>query len=134
MTEDLTNKLNPNIGDEVALILTAVNDLIFRVGMSERKSDDFAEKLERRLQNLSSDVAQLQEGQRRLEEGQQRLEAGQKGLQGGQKRLRSDLTALRRHVDHQFMKLSGEVEKRYREHDQRITRLETNTNPANSQT
>src|SRR6476661_10270207 len=133
MTEDLTNKLNPNIGDEVALILTAVNDLIFRVGMSERKSDDFAEKLERRLQNLSSDVAQLQEGQRRLEEGQQRLEAGQKGLQGGQKRLRSDLTALRRHVDHQFMKLSGEVEKRYREHHQRITRLETNTNPANSQ-
>src|SRR6476660_7295014 len=109
MTEDLTNKLNPNIGDEVALILMAVNDLIFRVGMSERKFDDFAEKLERRLQNLSSDVAQLQEGQ-------QRLEAGQKGLQEGQKRLRSDLTALRRHVDHQFMKLSGAVEERYREH------------------
>jgi len=134
MSEDLTNKLRPNIEDQVALILTAVNDLIFRVGMSERKSDDFAEKLERRLQNLSSDVAQLQEGQRRLEEGQQRLEAGQKGLQEGQKRLRSDLTALRRHVDHQFMKLSGAVEERYREHDQRITRLETNTNPANSQT
>ena len=127
MTEDLTNKLRPNIEDQVALILTAVNDLIFRVGMSERKFDDFAEKLERRLQNLGSDIAQLKEGQGRLEERMG-------GLEEGQESLRSDLTALRRRMDHQFMKLSGEVEKRYREHDQRITRLETNTNPANSQT
>jgi len=134
MTGDLTNKLRPNIEDQVALILTAVNDLIFRVGMSERKFDDFAEKLERRLQNLSSDVAQLKEGQGRLEERMGGLEERMGGLEEGQESLRSDLTALRRRMDHQFMKLSGEVEKRYREHDQRITRLETNTNPANSQT
>jgi chromosome segregation ATPase len=155
VSEDLTNKLRPNIEDQVALILTAVNDLIFRVGMSERKFDDFAEKLEQRLQNVGSDIAQLKEGQGRLEERmggleermgglEERmgglegrmggLEERMGGLEEGQESLRSDLTALRRRMDHQFMKLSGEVEKRYREHDQRITRLETNTNPANSQT
>jgi len=134
MTEDLTNKLRPNIEDQVALILTAVNDLIFRVGMSERKFDDFAEKLEQRLQNVGSDIAQLKEGQGRLEERMGGLEERMGGLEEGQESLRSDLTALRRRMDHQFMKLSGEVEKRYREHDQRITRLETNANPANSQT
>ena len=127
MTEDLTNKLNPNIEDRVELILMAVSDLTFRASMSERKFGDFAEKLEHRLQNISSDIAQLKEGQGRLE---QRVG----GLEEGQESLRSDLTAFRRHVDYQFMKLSGEVEKRYREHDQRITRLETNANPANSQT
>jgi len=134
VSEDLTNKLRPNIEDQVALILTAVNDLIFRVGMSERKFDDFAEKLEQRLQNVGSDIAQLKEGQGRLEERMGGLEERMGGLEEGQESLRSDLTALRRRMDHQFMKLSGEVEKRYREHDQRITRLETNTNPANSQT
>lgn len=120
MSEDLTNKLRPNTDDKVTLILMAVQDLTFRVGMSEHKFDDFAEKLEQRLQNVSSDVAHLHEGQRRLE--------------GGQESLRSDLTAFRRRVDQQFLTLSGTVEKRYREHDERIARLETNTNQANSQT
>jgi len=113
MTEDLTNKLRPNTDDNVRLVLMAVQDLTFRVGMSEQKFDDFAEKLERRLQNVSSEIAQLQEGQ---------------------KSLQSDLTAFRQHVDKQFLTLSGTVEKRYREHDQRITRLETNANQANTQT
>jgi len=120
MSEDLTNKLRPSTDDNVWLILKAVQDLTFRAGMSEQKFDDFAEKLDRRLQSVSSDIAQLQEGQQRLEEGQ--------------KRLRSDLTDFRRHVDQQFRTLSGEVERRYREHDQRIARLETNANPPNTET
>ena len=120
MSEDLTQKLRLNTEDNLTLILRAVQDLTFRVGMQEHKFDDFAEKLEHRLQkvdqqlqNVSSDIADLQEGQ---------------------DSLRSDLTAFRQHVDHQFMTLSGEVEKRYREHDQRITRLEINANQANPQT
>jgi chromosome segregation ATPase len=120
MSEDLNNNLRPNNDDNIRLVLTAVQELTFRVGRSEQKFDDFAERIDRRLQSVSSDIAQLQEGQRRLEEGQ--------------KRLRSDLTDFRRHVDQQFRTLSGEVERRYREHDQRIARLETNANPPNTET
>jgi len=141
MSEDLTNKLRPNTDDNVTLILMAVQDLTFRVGMSEHKFDYFAEKLEQRLQNVSSDIAQLKEGQGRLEqrmggleERMGGLEERMGGLEEGQETLRSELTAFRRRVDHQFLTLSGTVEKRYREHDQRITQLETNANPANSQT
>lgn len=148
MSEDLKNKLRPNTDDNVRLVLMAVQDLTFRVGMSEQKFEDFAEKLDRRLNNTDAilqkvvlDIAHLQEGQGRLEAGQKSLERrqtsleeGQKRLEEGQKRLRSDLTALRRHVDQQFRTLSGTVEGRYREHDQRITRLEANSNSPNSQT
>ena len=134
MSEDLTNKLRPNTDDNVTLILMAVQDLTFRVGMSEHKFDYFAEKLEQRLQNVSSDIAQLKEGQGRLEQRMGGLEERMGGLEEGQETLRSELTAFRRRVDHQFLTLSGTVEKRYREHDQRITQLETNANPANSQT
>jgi uncharacterized membrane-anchored protein YhcB (DUF1043 family) len=113
MTEDLTQKLRPNTDDKLTLILMAVQDWNFRASMIERNFEDFAEKLDQRLQKMGSNIAQLQEGQ---------------------KCLRSDLRAFRQHVDKQFQTLSGTVEGRYREHDQRITRLETNTNQANSQT
>ena len=104
MSEDLTNKLRPNTDDNVWLILKAVQDLTFRAGMSEQKFEDFAEKLDRRLNNTDAilqkvvlDIAQLHEGQ---------------------DSLRSDLTAFRQHVDQQFRTLSGTVEGRYREHEQ----------------
>ena len=141
MSEDLTNKLRPTIDDNVWLILRAVQDLSFRAGISEQKFEDFAEKLDRRLNNTDAilqtvvtDIGQLQEGQRRLEEGQGRLEERQESLEEGHRSLRSELTAFRRHVDDQFRTLSGTVEGRYRDHEQRITRLETIVNQANPQT
>src|ERR1043165_8587559 len=183
MNEDLTKKLRPNTDDNVLLILMAVQDLTFRVGMSEQKFDDFAERLDRRLndtdavlQKVVLDVAHLHEGQRRLQAGlnglderqksleqgqksleqgqkkleqgqknveqgqksleqrQQSLEQGQKNLEQGQESLRSDLTAFRKRVDYQFMTLSGAVERSYRNLDRRITQLEVERNPANSQT
>jgi len=155
MSEDLNNKLRPSTDDNVWLILKAVQDLTFRAGMSEQKFEDFAEKLDRRLNNTDAilqkvvtDIAQLQEGQARLEvgygrledgygrleEGQRRLEERQESLEEGQKSLCSELTAFRRHVDEQFRTLSGTVEGRYREHERRIAGLETNANPPNSQT
>ena len=148
MSEDLTKKLSPNADDKLTLILMAVQDLTFRVGMSEHKLQEFAEKIEQRLsdtgavlQKIISNIAHLHEGQLRLQEGQQSLEErqksleqGQKSLEQGQQSLGSDLAAFRQHVDQQFMTLSGTVEGRYREHDRRIARLETNANQANSQT
>ena len=134
MSEDLTKKLSPNADDKLTLILMAVQDLTFRVGMSEHKLEKFADKVEQRLsdtgavlQKIISNISHLHEGQRRLEERQESLEEGQKSL-------RSDLTSFRQHVDEKFLTLSGAVEGRYREHDQRITRLETNTNQADTQT
>ena len=91
-------------------------------------------RLEERYGRLEEGYGRLEEGQRRLEERYGRLEEKYGRLEEGQKRLRSDLTDFRRHVDQQFRTLSGEVERRYREHDQRIARLETNANPPNSQT
>jgi chromosome segregation ATPase len=91
-------------------------------------------RLEEGYGRLEEGYGRLEEGYGRLEEGQRRLEERCGSLEGGQKRLRSDLTDFRRHVDLQFRTLSGEVEGRYREHDQRIARLETNANPPNTET
>ena len=127
MSEDLTNKLRPTIDDNVWLILKAVQDLTFRAGRSEQKFDNFAERIDGRLDDLD----------RRLNNTEvilQKVVIDIAHLQEGQESLRSDLTAFRRHVDDQFRTLSGTVEGRYRQHDQRIARLETNANPPNSQT
>ena len=143
MTEDLTNRLHA-VDDKLTLILTMVQSVTVRFD----NVDSRLERVERTvdesrpvLKRVVADIAQLQQGQRRLEgsvrglEGSvQGLEGSVRGLEAGQKRLRSDLTAFRRHVDQQFRTLSGTVEGRYREHDQRITRLETIANQADSQT
>ena len=157
MTEDLTHRLHA-VDDKLTLILTTVQSLTVRVD----NVDSRLERLERTvdegqhvMKRVVVDIAQLQQGQRRLEhglhglegqleglEGRQQglegrlhgLEEGLHGLEEGQASLRSDLTAFRRHVDLQFRTLSGTVEGRFREHDQRIARLEANANQANSQT
>ena len=92
-------------------------------------------------QLLLTNVTQLQEGQRTLHDGQRRLEQrfghleerfGR--LEQGQESLRSELKAFRRVVDHRFLVLSGTVLARYTELEQRVTRLELNSSPPNSQT
>src|SRR5690349_18728565 len=155
MSEDLTKKLRPTTDANVTLILGAVQDLTLRFDMREQKFEDFAEKLDRRLndtdailQKVVFDIAHLHAGQSRLEdgqnslnvrlksleEGQKSLEEGQRRLEEGQNSLRSDLTGFQQRVDQQFRTLSGAVESSYRKLDRRITQLETKTNQPNSQT
>jgi peptidoglycan hydrolase CwlO-like protein len=158
MTEDLTKKLPQSADEKLTLILTTVQSLTVRVDSIDSRLQRVEETIDDARpvwQLLIIDIAHLREGQlilergqRRLEEGQRRLEErcgrleeGQKGLEERQKSLEerqeslhSDLTAFRRRVDQQFLTLSGTVESRFREHDQRITRLETNTNRADTQT
>ena len=158
MTEDLTKKLPQSADEKLTLILTTVQSLTVRVNSIDSRLQRVEETIDDARpvwQLLIIDIAHLREGQlilergqRRLEEGQRRLEERcgrleegqksleerQKSLEEGQKSLRSDLTSFRQHVDEKFLTLSGAVEGRYREHDQRITRLETNANQANSQT
>ena len=151
MTEDLTKKLPQSADEKLTLILTTVQSLTIRVDSIDSRLQRVEETIDDARpvwQLLIIDIAHLREGQlilergqRRLEEGQRRLEErcgrleeGQKSLEERQKSLHSDLTAFRRRVDQQFLTLSGTVESRFREHDQRITRLETNTNRADTQT
>jgi predicted nucleic acid-binding Zn-ribbon protein len=151
MTEDLTKKLPQSADEKLTLILTTVQSLTVRVDSIDSRLQRVEETIDDARpvwQLLIIDIAHLREGQlilergqRRLEEGQRRLEErcgrleeGQKSLEERQKSLHSDLTAFRRRVDQQFLTLSGTVESRFREHDQRITRLETNTNRADTQT
>ena len=151
MTEDLTKKLPQSADEKLTLILTTVQSLTVRVNSIDSRLQRVEETIDDARpvwQLLIIDIAHLREGQlilergqRRLEEGQRRLEErcgrleeGQKSLEERQKSLHSDLTAFRRRVDQQFLTLSGTVESRFREHDQRITRLETNTNRADTQT
>jgi peptidoglycan hydrolase CwlO-like protein len=151
MTEDLTKKLPQSADEKLTLILTTVQSLTIRVDSIDSRLQRVEETIDDARpvwQLLIIDIAHLREGQlilergqRRLEEGQRRLEErcgrleeGQKSLEERQKSLHSDLTAFRRRVDQQFLTLSGTVESRFREHDQRITRLETNTNQADTQT
>ncbi|HEX3248950.1 MAG TPA: hypothetical protein VHS05_05965 [Pyrinomonadaceae bacterium] len=151
MTEDLTKKLPQSADEKLTLILTTVQSLTIRIDSIDSRLQRVEETIDDARpvwQLLIIDIAHLREGQlilergqRRLEEGQRRLEErcgrleeGQKSLEERQKSLHSDLTAFRRRVDQQFLTLSGTVESRFREHDQRITRLETNTNQADTQT
>jgi predicted nucleic acid-binding Zn-ribbon protein len=151
MTEDLTKKLPQSADEKLTLILTTVQSLTVRVDSIDsrlRRVEETIDDARPVWQLLIIDIAHLREGQlilergqRRLEEGQRRLEErcgrleeGQKSLEERQKSLHSDLTVFRRRVDQQFLTLSGTVESRFREHDQRITRLETNTNQADTQT
>ena len=151
MTEDLTKKLPQSADEKLTLILTTVQSLTIRIDSIDSRLQRVEETIDDARpvwQLLIIDIAHLREGQlilergqRRLEEGQRRLEErcgrleeGQKSLEERQESLHSDLTAFRRRVDQQFLTLSGTVESRFREHDQRITRLETNTNQADTQT
>lgn len=122
MTEDLTNRLHA-VDDKLSLILTIVQSLTVRVD----NLDSRLERVDARLERFDARLQQVEQAVEHLNEGQRRLEQGQKSL-------RSDLTAFRKRVDHQFLILSGTVEKRFREHDQRFARLEANANQANSQT
>lgn len=70
MSDDLTKRLTPTTDDKLTLILTAVQELTFRVDKLEHRFDGFEERVEERLydtrpiwQKVVADIAHLQEGQ-----------------------------------------------------------------------
>ena len=147
MSEDLTK--NPQSADEkLTLILATVQAASVRVDDLEQTVKVALYDLQPILRRVVADVAQLREGQQRLEgrfglledrfgqlEGRfGHLEHRVGSLEEGQESLRSELRSLRRHVDYRFLMLSGTVEATYRKLEQRVTLLELNSNPPNSQT
>jgi hypothetical protein len=116
MCQDLTETIPQNDDDKLTLILKTVLSTSVRV-----------DNIDLRLGRVEQTVGELQEGQQRLEAGQQRLELGQEVL-------RSDFETLKRSVSHNFLTLSGQVQASYNKLEERVTCLEHNTNPPNSQT
>lgn len=137
MSEDLTKQLPQSADEKLTLILTTVQSLTVRVDHVDSRLHRFEETLEdvRPVwQLLITDVAHLRQGQLLLEAGQRRLEEKCGRLEEGLDTLRSEVREFRRVVDYRFLILSGTVLERYNKLEQRVTRLELNSTPPNTQT
>ena len=122
MSEDLTRKLSPSDSEKLTLILTTVQALTGRV--------ESTESLRPLLHKVVDDISQLRQGQ-----VEARAEILQ--LQEGQRALSTEVRALRRDIDHQFSNVHSkliEIEIDHRDVHDRVTRLEFNSNPPNTQT
>ena len=126
MTEDLTKRLPENDSETLALILATVQATSVRVDSLEQTVKVRVYDTQPILRKVIADIAELRQGQQHLQEGQRRLEEGQENL-------RSELKAFRKKVDYSFLVLSGEVLSRYMKLEQRVTLLELNSNPPNTQ-
>ena len=136
MSEDLTKQLPQSADEKLTLILTTVQALTGRV--------ESAESLRPLLHKVVDDISQLREGQievraniSQLREGQIEARADILQLHEGQRALSTEVRALRRDIDHQFGNLYGkivDIEIDHRDIHDRVTRLELNSNPPNTQT
>lgn len=116
MTADLTQQLLQTADEKLTLILTIVQSLTIRVDNIDTRLlrvEQTVDETRPILQKLVIDVEDLKEGQ---------------------EALRSDLLAFRKRVDYRFMTLSGDVLSRCIKIEQRVTILELNSTPPNSQT
>lgn len=113
MSEDLTKQQPQSDSEKLSLVLSTVQAMAVRVDSFEQTVKAKLYDARPILQRVIADIAQLQEGQ---------------------EALRSELRAFRLSVDHRFMILSGNVLARCINIEQRVTILELNTNPPNSQT
>ncbi len=162
MSEDLTKTPLPSDSEKLTLILKTVQSLTVRADSVDSRLNRFEETLEdvRPVwQLVVTDVAHLRDGQLLLEKGQRRLEEqfghleerfghleGRFGhlegrldeqcgrLEEGLEGLRSEVKEFRRFVDYRFLVLSGTVLDRYNKLEQRVTHLELNSNPPNTET
>ena len=133
MSEDLTKPFPASDSEKLTLILTTVQSLTvradnidFRLGRVEQTVHETRPLLER----VGADIGQLKEGQ---------IEARAEILQlhEGQRALSTEVRALRRDIDHQFGNVHTkliEIEIDHRDMHDRVTRLELNQNPPNTQT
>jgi|GEM_PF-1965234 len=164
MSEDTTKELPETDNEKLTLILTGVQALTGRVEGAEslrpllHKVVDDISQLREGQNEVRADISQLREGQNeiraevaklregqiegradilKLQEGQNEVRADISQLREGQRALSTEVRALRRDVDHQFGNLYSKlvvIEVDHRDIHDRVTRLELNTNPPNTQT
>ncbi|HEV2837232.1 MAG TPA: hypothetical protein VGW58_18075 [Pyrinomonadaceae bacterium] len=119
MSEDLTRKLSQTDSEKLTLLLSTVQSITVRIDNVDLRLSRVEQTVDNTrsiLQDVVADVLQLQEGQRALS---------------------TEFRSLRRDVDHRFDLIYDKlVEIERFDHDihDRVTRLELNTNPPNSQT
>jgi hypothetical protein len=119
MGEDFTKKLSHTDNDKLTLILSTVQSITVRadnIDLRLNRVEQTVDDTRSTLQDVRADILQLQEGQRALS---------------------TEFRSLRRDVDHRFDLIYDKlVETERFDHDihDRLTRLELNTNPPNSQT
>ena len=133
MSEDVTKKILQSVDEKLTLVLTIVQSLTVRVdnidlrlGRVEQTAHDTLPILQR----VVADIGQLREGQ--IEGRAEILQ-----LREGQRALSIEVRALRRDTDHQFGNLYAklvDIEIDHRDVHDRVTRLELNQNPPNTQT
>ena len=154
MSEDLTKKLPQSDSEKLTLILTTVQSLTVRsdnidsrLGRVEQTVHDTRPilqqvvtdigQLREGLGQLREGLGQLREGQAQLREGQIEARAEILQLHEGQRALTTEVRALRRDIDHRFGDVYTklvQIEIDHRDVHDRVTRLEFNSNPPNTQT
>jgi hypothetical protein len=144
MSQDLANKLPETDSEKLTLILTSVQAL--RPIWQQVVADIL--QLQEGQRALSTEVLQLQEGQRALSTEILQLQEGQRALstevradilqlQEGQRALSTEVRAMRRDMDNRFSVMYGmlgEIQMDDRNIHERVSRLELNANPPNSET
>ncbi|HXQ72359.1 MAG TPA: hypothetical protein VN844_17820 [Pyrinomonadaceae bacterium] len=140
MSEDLTKTLPASDSEKLTLILTTVQSLtvradnidsrLGRVEQTVHETRPILERVGADMQRVLADIGQLKEGQ---------IEARAEILQlhEGQRALSTEVRALRRDIDHQFGNVHTkliEIEIEHRDIHDRVTRLELNSTPPNTQT
>jgi chromosome segregation ATPase len=140
MTEDTTKQPTGTDSEKLTLILTTVQALTGRV---DKVVDDISE-LRNGQNEMRVDISKLREGQiemradiSKLREGQIESRTDILQLLEGQRALSTEVRALRRDIDHSFGNVYTklvEIEIDHRDVHDRVTRLELNTNPPNTQT
>lgn len=147
MSEDLTKQLPETDSEKLTLILTGVQALTGRVESAESLLNQVVgdiSELREGQNEMRVDISKLREGQNEMRADISKLREGQiesrtdiLQLLEGQRALSTEVRALRRDVDHQFGNVYTklvEIEIDHRDVHDRVTRLELNTNPPNTQT
>ena len=133
MSEDLTKQLPPSADEKLTLILTTVQSLTIRAD----NIDSRLLRVEQKVDDSRPILQKLETNTTQLREGQIEARADILQLHEGQKALSTEVRALRRDIDHQFGNLYGklvDIEIEHRDIHDRVTRLEINSNPPNTQT
>lgn len=130
MSPDNTQKFSASDSEKLSLILTTVQSLTVRFDNVDARFNH----IDSRLLHVDKAVNELREDQLRLHETVLQIKDGQRQLQQGQDFLGGEVHSLKRDVSERLRVLSGATNAEIKELDKRVTRLELERNPPNTQT
>jgi predicted nucleic acid-binding Zn-ribbon protein len=150
MSEDLTKELPETDSEKLTLILTSVQALTGRVESVEslrpflhKVVDDISQirtdisEIRTDMSEIRTDMSEIRTDVSQLQEGQIELRSDVLQLHEGQRAVTTEVRALRRDMDHRFSNVYTkllEIETDHCDIHDRVTRLELNSSPPNTQT